>query len=285
MALEPLGMKSQREGFTLIELLVVIAIIAILAALLLPTLAKAKQRAQAVLCMSNNKQLTLAWHMYAGENNDKLVINSDQNDEFAGGNSWETTHLDWSPDPDNTNVQKEISQSPLAPFLANSASILYCPTTTMYVSSIQRQLGYRFRIRSVAMDAAVGDGTGKPAAGCITTPTFFYAKKMSDLTHPGPAASWVFMDEHPDAIDDGCLYIDPSEQTGNGEFTELPSSLHNGACGLSYSDGHAEIHKWLDPNTLRPVIYEQSNAQRVEVVNSPDLAFLAQHTPYAPGQF
>ena len=102
---------------------------------------------------------------------------------------------------------------------------------------------------------------------------------MGDLTHPGPSDSWVFIDEHPDAIDDNLFYIDPALVDGSGQFTELPSSLHNGGCGMAFADGSAQIHKWRDPNTLRPVKYLQSNGQRVTVVNSVDLAYLAQHTP------
>jgi prepilin-type N-terminal cleavage/methylation domain-containing protein/prepilin-type processing-associated H-X9-DG protein len=266
-------------GFTLIELLVVIAIIAILAAILLPAMAKAKQSAQGTMCMSNNKQLVLAWHMYADDNADFLAINGDQGASLNGIHSWVTTKLDWTPNTQNTNVALMLSQSSLAPQVGNASKIFYCPSTIAYVSPIQLQIGFDHRIRSVAMDAAVGDGVGKPAAGIISTPTFFYAKKMGDLNHPGPSDSWVFIDEHPDAIDDNLLYIDPALTGGSGQFTELPSSLHNNGCGIAFADGSAQIHKWRDSNTLRPVKYLQSNAQRVIVSDSVDLGYLAQHTP------
>jgi prepilin-type N-terminal cleavage/methylation domain-containing protein/prepilin-type processing-associated H-X9-DG protein len=270
------------RGFTLIELLVVIAIIAILAALLLPALARAKQTAQGTMCMNNNRQLVLAWHMYSGDNRDLLAINSDQCASFNGINSWVTTKLDWTPNPQNTNTQMMLTQSPLAPQLGNAVKIFYCPSTSVFISPVQQQLGFDHRIRSVAMDAAVGDGVGKPAAGIISTPTFFYAKKMGDLNRPGPSDSWVFIDEHPDALDDNLLYIDPAIVDGTGQFTELPSSLHNGGCGIAFADGSAQVHKWRDANTLRPVKYLQSNGQRVAVINSVDLGYLAQHTPRGP---
>lgn len=134
------------------------------------------------------------------------------------------------------------------------------------------------------MDAAIGagaplssEGGFKPAASLSYLNPFYVALRMNDLNVPGPSLSWLFTDEHPDSIDDGILYTNPNETNGTGIFTELPSSDHNGACGISFADGHSEIHKWLDPQTVRPVTYTQ--VQRVSVTSDVDLAYFARSTP------
>jgi type II secretory pathway pseudopilin PulG len=268
--------------------LVVIAIIAILAAMLLPALSKAKQRAYAATCMNNNRQLVLAWTMYAGDNKDTLVFNSDQGTMYLGTPSWVQDHMSWTLSLQNVDMQylndpnAPLSiASPLAAFIGGQGKIFWCPTSN-YLAPLQRTLGWERRVRSVSMNAAVGDGQNKPPGsltGFISAP-FFWARKMSDLSRPGPSDSWVFTDENADSIDDCILYIDPATASGTGRFIELPGSDHNGACGISFADAHAEIHKWRDSTTLHKVVY--SNGAGADVVYSPDMAWLAQHTPRGP---
>jgi prepilin-type N-terminal cleavage/methylation domain-containing protein/prepilin-type processing-associated H-X9-DG protein len=270
-----------RRGFTLIELLVVIAIIAILASLLLPVLSKAKQTAQATNCMNNKKQLQLSWQMYADDFNDRLVINSDQSKDFitSGGvmHDWCEGILDWSSNPQNTNYAYLINPlvSALGPYNVNSYAIYRCPAD-VYLSPTQRPLGWQYRCRSIAMDGAVGDG-GKYTFPNWGSTAMWWAVKSTDLLHPGPSRSWVFIDEHPDSIDDEVLYINPAETSGTGVFTELPASFHNNACGVSFADGHCEIHKWVQAETIHPVTYTVIN--QINVTASPDLAWLSQRTP------
>ncbi len=269
------------QAFTLIELLVVIAIIAILAAMLLPALSKAKQSAEGVKCLSNKKQLQLSWAMYANDFNDRLAINADQSKDFVVGgvimHDWCEGIMDWTSDSQNTNYEYLIDSrvSSLGPYNVNSYTIYWCPSD-IYLSPQERPLGWNHRCRSVSMDGAIGDGT-KYTFGNWGSEKMWWAKKGSDLNSPGPAMSWVFIDEHPDSIDDEIMYINPAETNGSGVFTELPGSLHNGACGVSFADGHAEMHKWQAGETVHPVTYETVN--QVTVTLSPDLAWLSQRTP------
>ena len=273
-------MKDKR-AFTLIELLVVIAIIAILASLLLPALSRAKQEAWGVNCLNNKKQLQIAWTMYTGDYNDRLPINADQSMDYQNTHSWAEGILDWTANSPNTNYMYLISPkvASMGAYVANSYMIYWCPAD-VYASPPQRRVNWAHRCRSIAMDGAVGDG--KKYTFPNWSEAMWWAVKMGNLANPGPARSWVFIDEHPDSIDDEILYVNPAEQNGTGVFTELPASYHNKACGVSFADGHAELHKWVDPKTTHPVTY--STVNQISVTASPDLAWLSQRTPNAPGK-
>ena len=107
--------------------------------------------------------------------------------------------------------------------------------------------------------------------------------KSGGFTIPGPTMSWVFLDEHPDWIDDAQLYIYPGDTNGTGQFTEVPGSYHNKACGISFADGHAEIHKWVTPQIVLPVtlLFQQGLGNNgLQVTANQDLIWMAQRTPF-----
>jgi len=232
---------AQEIGFTLIELLVVIAIIAILAAMLLPALSKAKVQAQGVYCINNLKELQLAIAMYTGDNRETFPENPGST---ITSNSWVTGDLSWDfapnpPNPENTNTAY-LTAGEIGPYVAKSVGIFKCPADI--------NPGARGpRVRSVSMNGFVGD-----VLDINATANGGYKRylKTGDCTAPGPSMLWVILDECPDSLNDDLFSV--RMQPGSS-WTDVPASTHNGAGGFSFADGHAEIKKWLDQNTKAPV--------------------------------
>jgi len=223
-------------AFTLVELLVVIAIIAVLASLLLPTLATSKEKAQSLTCANNIKQLHLAWHLYADESADYLVNNHGVPETLALRQTWANNVQDWLASDDNTNLAY-LSDSKLGPFASHSAKIYKCP-------SDREPAPNGPHIRSMSMNAMVGN------PGELTNrfnPLYVQFFKQSEISRP--ANTFIFLDENADTLNDG-FFVNRLE---DGQWGNLPGSYHGGAGNFSFADGHVERHRWLVPSTVRTV--------------------------------
>jgi prepilin-type N-terminal cleavage/methylation domain-containing protein len=241
--------RAFRGAFTLIELLVVIAIIAILASLLLPALALSKQQAQGTQCLSNLKQMTEGWVMYSTDNRGYLMVNGDE--AYQPSLATLTQDPQWCPGREDeaalaTNLF--IRAGLLYSYVKNDA-VYKCPAdhTMVYESKIPKT-------RSMSMNGWMSPAPPSQADMGTTKNCHMYFKD-TDLNFGGTANLWLFMDENPYSINDGFMLINPNDRG----WVDWPATYHVKANGVSFTDGHALIHKWTDPKVLADQTENQSN--------------------------
>jgi prepilin-type N-terminal cleavage/methylation domain-containing protein/prepilin-type processing-associated H-X9-DG protein len=246
--MSPVVSKTSRAGFTLIELLVVIAIIAILAAMLLPALSAAKARAFTTQSANNERQMTLAVIMYAGDNNDAVVNNHTSGNSQCGPGAWVRAGTTFPPYTGNARQDQNdlaIINGTLYPFNPNS-KIYHCPADRAFVNGSTTIT----RFRSYSMSTGM-NWNNVPAAGPDVNATAGTYLKFSAMNNPSPTESAVFLDEAENSIDNNAIGIySPTTAASAQAFWNLPSSRHNNGCNITFADGHTEYHKWKGPNLI-----------------------------------
>lgn len=296
MAIHSVSRARQRgeEGFTLIELLVVIAIIAILAAMLIPALTKAKQKAQGIQCLNNHRQLCLAWRMYTEDSNDILVYastsgqNGNPSDQFA----WSGAHMDFSGNNRaNWDPTVDLMKRPLWTYTGKSQGVFKCPAdhSTVTVNGTAKP-----RILTMSMNLYVGGFAPVPPqplpfgtdGGWPFAHPYNVYSKLSSISGVNPASKiFVFLDMREDRVNWSNFMTDmtgysPQNPAAYSFTSDMPGMYHNHGGGFSFADGHSEMKKWLDPRTTPPLV-PGGDPLAISSTPSPrnvDIAWLQDHS-------
>jgi prepilin-type processing-associated H-X9-DG protein len=235
-------------GFTLPELLVILGCLALFALTVIPAFAKASFKSDSLVCLTHYKQLVQAWQMYAYENEDRLPMSEHSGGGPGGAQAgyptpWVLGVVSWGLDPDNTNVLflTDNRYSALARYLAHDPLVFKCPADT-YLSGQQKARRWTMRVRSVSCNVGIGWRSEESVQWPIDVYVNMYKfiRTTSDFIYPGPADTWIYLDEHPDSIN-SAGFINPRAS----EWLDIPATYHNGASSFAFADGHVESHRWM----------------------------------------
>jgi hypothetical protein len=238
----------------------------------LPALSRARQKADRAVCINNQKQLTLAWLMYADDNDGKLPPNASTS-AAPGQPSWISGKLSWDlppapPNPDNYSTAN-LTDSLLGPYCSRSVGIYKCPGDRVAAAK-------GVRVRSISMNGMM-NGIGTQMDVLNQTPVQYQLfRNQVNINRPAPSQAWVFIDEHGDSLNDGFFRVDMSSAT---VWRDLPASYHGASGALSFADGHAEVKRWTDMSIRdRPVTKVQYSSGSATATPNTDLLWLQERT-------
>ncbi len=234
---------TERPAFTLIELLVVIAIIAILAALLLPSLSRAKSKAHRAGCMNNERQLALAFQVYAVDNQDRLPANGYAAPD--GGNKfWVLGDGHWNPSSFTNEALLLDPRYALFADYIKGAGVYKCPAD----HSMVELGGIKFpKLRSYALNCYVAWTT--PALN-NNNPNYRAFTKQTDFASAFPSRTFTFLDVAPGFVCHSAFVV--VEETSL--YYHMPSAQHERGGVVTYADGHTEYHRWTEPATIQEAL-------------------------------
>jgi prepilin-type processing-associated H-X9-DG protein len=259
-------------GFTFIELLVVISTITLLAALLAPAMASSRIDSAAAKCMSNLRQVSAAWQMYADENRSVFAYNEPGGTPPAwvyGDENYSGASYNY-----NTNYLLNPQYAQLGLYV-KTAALFKCP------ADVSLSFGTHGlpRSRSISMNAAVGLGSGGTSAGqggWLPSPEYLCYFKQSDLGRPSPAGLFLIVEEHPDSINDISFAFEMPLSSAT-LWIDVPAKYHDNACNFAFADGHVEIHQWQKPQSI-PNVTLSGLLSPAMVPNNPDVWWVGNHT-------
>ncbi|HTA29772.1 MAG TPA: prepilin-type N-terminal cleavage/methylation domain-containing protein [Candidatus Cybelea sp.] len=276
------GKCPDQRGFTFVELLVVIFTVAVLAALLVPAMASSSLDSAAVKCMSNMRQVSVAWQMYADENRSIFAYNEE------GGNppAWVYGEEDYAGGANNYNTNYVLNPqyAQLGPY-AKTATIFRCPSDPSLSSGTHGVP----RIRSISMNSAVGlnsggvpggQGAWLPSSygndGVPGGPYLCYFREQ-DLGNPSPARLILVLEEDPDSINDGSFAFEMPTTASATVWIDIPAKYHADACNFSFVDGHVELHPWQMPQSI-PNVNLGDFVSPPAIHSNPDVWWVGTHS-------